>query len=165
MIENYDDDQHLENSSDISENIMERYDSTFHRLAAAERWEQWCEKTNAECKHLGFDAWACECGAGWIPLLDILFHYADEWNRTVPEDDDDRIQIDQVKEKFGGLRFYYTGGSPEFRGMVEMAEMLSSNICERCGDRGERGDIGGGWISTQCRRCVGSKDKKSDGGV
>lgn len=166
MQENYDDDQHLEDLYDASEGIMQRYNTAFRKLAAVERWEKWCETTNAECKHLGFDAWACECGPGWIPLLDILFHYADEWNRTVPEGDDDRIQINQVKEKFGGLRFYYTGGSPEFRGMVEMAEMLSSNICERCGDRAESQDIGGGWIATQCDRCRDSRnDKKSDGGA
>jgi hypothetical protein len=162
MLDNYDDDQHLEDSSDSSDGIMERYDTTFRQLAAYERWEKWCEKINSECKHLGFDALACECGPGWIPLLDILFNYADEWNRIAPDgEEDERIVINQVKEKFGSLRFYHTGGSPEFRGMVTMAEILSSSICERCGDRGEQNEKG--WITTECRRCRASvKDKKLD---
>ena len=119
MEENYDDDQHLHpNPSE---------------------WAKWCDGINRSCTHLGFDPWECQCGEGWIPLLDILFQYADEWNRSISEDEtpngDEQIRIDCVKEKFGGLRFYYTGGSPEFRGMVEMAEMLSSVICETCGDQ------------------------------
>ena len=162
MQENYDDDQHLEDSSDSLDGIMEGFNSTFRQLVAAERWEKWCENINSECKHLGFDVCACECGPGWIPLLEILFTYADEWNRTTPDGEgDEQIIINQVKEKFGSLRFYHIGGSPEFRGMVTMAEMLSSSMCERCGDRGEQNKSG--WITTECRRCRGSrKGKKSD---
>jgi hypothetical protein len=164
MQENYDDDQHIEDSSDASEGIMQRYNNTFRQLAASERWEKWCENMNSECTHLGFDAWACECGPGWIPLLEILFIYADEWNRTTPDgEENEKINITQVKEKFGSLRFYYTGGSDEFRGMVTMAEMLSSFMCERCGDRGDQMVSKHGWITTECHGCRGSrKDKKSD---
>jgi hypothetical protein len=42
----------------------------------------------------------------------------------------------QVKEKFGGLRFYYTGGDDKIRGMVFMAESMSYKICEVTGNRG-----------------------------
>jgi hypothetical protein len=34
------------------------------------------------------------------------------------------VQIDQVKEKFGTLRFYYSGGDAEVDGMVKFAEYL-----------------------------------------
>jgi hypothetical protein len=129
MDENYDDDQHMEV---IRNRIFSRYDKTMRRLAEVERneseWAMWCNGINKTYTHLGFDAWLCECGAEWIPILEVLFSYADEWNKTVPEYTDDRIRIDQVKEKYGGLRFYYSGGSPEFRGMVEMGEILSRVI-------------------------------------
>lgn len=129
MDENYDDDQHMEV---IRNRIFSRYDKTMRRLAEVERneseWAMWCNSINKTHTHLGFDPWLCECGAEWIPILEVLFSYADEWNKTVPEYTDDRIRIDQVKEKYGGLRFYYSGGSPEFRGMVEMGEILSRFI-------------------------------------
>lgn len=34
------------------------------------------------------------------------------------------VQIDQVKEKFGTLRFYYSGGDAQVDGMVKFAEYL-----------------------------------------
>jgi hypothetical protein len=55
---------------------------------------------------------------------------------------------DQVKEKFGGLRFYYHGGDEHISGMVRMAESWASVTCETCGDRGTIRH--GGWIRTLC---------------
>lgn len=60
------------------------------------------------------------------------------------------INIVQIKEKFGGLRFYYDGGDAEISGMVSMAETWASHSCETCGDRGEQRS--GGWIRTLCDR-------------
>jgi hypothetical protein len=54
----------------------------------------------------------------------------------------------QVKEKFGGLRFYYDGGDAEISGMVRMAESWADHTCEKCGNKGERRS--GGWIRTLC---------------
>ena len=59
-----------------------------------------------------------------------------------------QVTLDQVKEKFGTLRFYYTGGDEYISGMVTMAEAMSGVTCEECGDPGER--RGGGWIYTAC---------------
>ena len=59
-----------------------------------------------------------------------------------------QVTLDQVKEKFGTLRFYYTGGDEYISGMVTMAEAMSGVTCEDCGDPGER--RGGGWIYTAC---------------
>jgi hypothetical protein len=58
------------------------------------------------------------------------------------------IHVEQIKEKFGGLRFYYQGGDDQISGMVRMAELWAGRSCERCGDRGERRS--GGWIRTLC---------------
>lgn len=59
-----------------------------------------------------------------------------------------QVVVDQVKEKFGTLRFYYTGGDDQIRGMVSMAESMSGVTCEECGAPGTTN--GRGWISTLC---------------
>ncbi len=60
----------------------------------------------------------------------------------------DWIVVDQIKEKFGGLRFYYHGGDNHIDGLVTMAESWASHTCETCGNMGKRRD--GGWIRTLC---------------
>ena len=67
--------------------------------------------------------------------------------RTVP-DSIPQVTLDQVKEKFGTLRFYYSGGDDEISGMVRMAESMSGVTCETCGNPGQQ--RGGGWIHTLC---------------
>ena len=59
-----------------------------------------------------------------------------------------QVVVAQIKEKFGGLRFYYDGGDDEISGMVRMAEVWASHTCDQCGDLGERRQ--GGWIRTLC---------------
>lgn len=60
----------------------------------------------------------------------------------------DWIRVEQIKEKFGGLRFYFQGGDSHIDGMVTMAEVWAGRTCEKCGNVGER--RGGGWIRTLC---------------
>lgn len=70
--------------------------------------------------------------------------------RTVPESIP-QVTLDQVKEKFGTLRFYYSGGDDYISGMVSLAESLTGVTCESCGNVGER--RGGGWVHTYCEPC------------
>lgn len=58
------------------------------------------------------------------------------------------IHIEQIKEKFGGLRFYYDGGDERISGMEAMAESWAAHTCETCGNKGERRS--GGWVRTLC---------------
>ena len=67
--------------------------------------------------------------------------------RTVP-DSIPQVTLDQVKEKFGTLRFYYSGGDDYISGLVSMAESISGITCETCGKPGT--STGGGWIKTAC---------------
>jgi len=60
-----------------------------------------------------------------------------------------QVTLDQVKEKFGTLRFYYSGGDDYIRGLVSMAESMSGVTCEECGKPGT--STGGGWIKTVCK--------------
>lgn len=102
--------------------------------------------------------WGFECGDGWFNILNQLMgniqHHIDWKNRNgevVPQ-----VTLDQVKEKFGTLRFYYTGGDDYIRGMVTMAEAMSGTTCEGCGNSGER--RGGGWVRTICNTCEEKRD-------
>lgn len=89
-------------------------------------------------------------GPGWWPILESLCgqiqHHLDWKNKqseVVPQ-----VTVAQIKEKFGGLRFYYDGGDDAIDGMLRMAESWAAHSCETCGAPGERRD--GGWIRTLC---------------
>ncbi len=56
----------------------------------------------------------------------------------------------QIKEKFGGLRVYTSGGNTRLDACTDFAESMSYRICEVCGSPGKpRND---GWIKTLCNR-------------
>ena len=68
--------------------------------------------------------------------------------RVVPELIEQVVAV-QVKEKFGGLRFYIVGGDDYIRGLIDFAEAMSYDICEVCGEKGHlRNDKP--WIRTLC---------------
>jgi len=62
-----------------------------------------------------------------------------------------RPRASQVKEKFGGLRFYMTTSTDEMDNLISEAEALSYKTCEDCGQPGKPNDDG--WISTLCEKC------------
>jgi hypothetical protein len=70
------------------------------------------------------------------------------WNHPIPEHCE-QVVAEQVKEKFGGLRFYYSGGDDVVNGMVNLAESWASHTCESCGDPGTNKSIRG-WLTTLC---------------
>jgi hypothetical protein len=91
-------------------------------------------------------------GAGWYPILETLCANIQshiDW-RVKQGKDIAQVEVDQIKEKFGGLRFYYSGGDDEISGMVRMAEAWADIACEECGAAGKRRS--GGWIRTLCDR-------------
>lgn len=74
-----------------------------------------------------------ECGDGWFDILDALCERAQFLidHNPIPQ-----MVARQVKEKMGTLRFYISGGNDEIRGMISMAEAMSSRVCELCGRPG-----------------------------
>jgi hypothetical protein len=58
----------------------------------------------------------------------------------------------QVKEKFGGLRFYVTGTSDKNWALIRNAEQKSYGICESTGSEVEVGTWNNGWVQTLCRK-------------
>ena len=109
------------------------------------------------------------CGDGWYDIIDSLCAQIQghvDWKRKITpfsELTDEEFEHEhqvfavQVKEKFGGLRFYVSNCDDYVRGAVAVAESLSFRVCESCGDRGIR--RGGGWIRTLCDSCYSQKGK------
>lgn len=60
----------------------------------------------------------------------------------------------QVKEKFGGLRFYVTGGTDAHDIMIQFAEDMSYRVCEDCGTTKDAKLRRGGWHRTLCSSCA-----------
>ena len=97
-------------------------------------------------------------GKGWYRIIELLFAHIQshiDWNNARAERHPDlhyepieQVVVEQIKEKFGGLRFYYRGGNDTIAGMVAMAESFAEHTCETCGAPGTRRS--GGWIRTLC---------------
>ena len=71
-----------------------------------------------------------------------------------------QVVVEQVKEKFGTLRFYYRGGDKYIDGLVSMAESMTEFTCEECGAPGK--SRRGGWIRTLCDKHAEEKGYHTD---
>ena len=103
-------------------------------------------------------------GTGWWPIVESLcaeIHSHVKWKNDTrarllkdnPYEHDipnevPQVVVRQIKEKFGGLRFYYDGGDNTVYGMVRMAEAWAAKTCEQCGKPGSIRR--GGWQQTLC---------------
>ena len=103
--------------------------------------------------------WGFSCGDGWFNIIDRLCAniqgHIDWKNRT--EEVVPQVVVKQVKEKFGTLRFYISGGDEYIHGLVAMAESMSAVTCESCGASGKLYGAGEkgitGWMHTHCEPC------------
>jgi len=85
---------------------------------------------------------AIECvGKGWSGLINELYDFKPEYTKVV-----------QVKEKFGGLRFYTDGTTEAFMNLIDDCEKRSYIICEECGKEGKIRE-NRAWILTLCDEC------------
>lgn len=110
---------------------------------------------------------SAECGDGWLLLIDTLIGALQElgWDG----------HIDQIKEKFGGLRFYISSANLRFDFIssdgylsmggdcgndnifkaIELAEAESFRVCENCGSVKDVvcKTTPTGWLKTYCGEC------------
>jgi hypothetical protein len=105
-----------------------------------------------EDQHMpSFYLFGFETGTGWFPLLYRLCKQLSDIQQSTGS----IIQIRQVKEKFGTLRFYCDG--PEsIESFIDQAEDESGRICEICGRPGQLS--GKGWLRTLCSDHLEKKD-------
>jgi RNA polymerase-binding transcription factor DksA len=117
--------------------------------------------------------WGIDTGDGWYDLIENLCKNIEEIKEEFPNID---IIATQVKEKFGGLRFYYRTEiknnidrdnlNDEYKEMedkldkaVEKAEQKSYKTCEVCGSTKNVSQTKG-WISTLCDKCMDKRRRK-----
>ena len=122
---------------DLEKSIIEKYPSLFANVG---------QKGSPMCFGL-------EVGDGWAGIISTMCWILNQ------RDTDKKFRFDQVKEKFGLLRAYHSGGSEYMAGVVRMAEDMSGRTCEVCGQPGEQRK--GGWIKTLCDRCHGGEGQVS----
>ena len=95
-----------------------------------------------------------ECDDGWRLLITELHS---NLRRLSPD-----YTLSQVKEKFGGLRYYASPGDVDeqtaaaFYDLIREAEAKSFEVCERCGQAGRLSSRAqqGGWYKTLCPACA-----------
>jgi hypothetical protein len=96
--------------------------------------------------------------------------YTIEWNENVNDPDFEwtafvkreerevpklieQVVATQIKEKFGTLRFYYSGGDEYIRGLDAMAASMTSRTCEECGSPGtSRSTKKQRWVRVLCEK-------------
>lgn len=104
-----------------------------------------------------FPMFGFECGEGWYAnlaqLLGHIDHYFTHKYKGVPEG----FQIVQIKEKFGGLRFYVDGGDDVIHELISFTENLCDRTCEFCGSN-QNIMRSKGWIVTACQNCTETRD-------
>ncbi len=131
-------------------------------------------------KYNGFLDTSLDVGDGWLPLIDKLvsmiknvldtkIKYNEVWleKKTITEIEYtknkaliDNFKIVQIKEKFGGLRFYVDGANEQINAWIQFAEVMSYDMCEECGSNKNIGRTKG-WVRTICGDCsvkIGKQD-------
>jgi len=144
-------------SPDLDNNLCSKYPELFRDRNGSPRHTAMC--------------WGFDCGNGWYSLIESICEYLmSDVNRLR-----DRIESDfytaeakeiikqelvyatinipvvvQVKEKFGGLRFYTHGASEDQSQYIHFAENLSYRICEECGAMKDVMTYNIGWAKSLC---------------
>lgn len=131
--------------------MQRRYDEYLCKIAPNLLGDRHADmRTTAMC-------WGFDCGDGWYQLLkeaciklEALIvkervAHPEGWNYGY-------FRASQIKEKYGTLRFYLSGGTPEMYKITDEAERKSRETCERCGKPGKlRGDY---WVYMACDKHV-----------
>lgn len=111
------------------------------------------DTTIDECPNLYKHCKGIECGPGWFDLIDTLSRKLEKIIIKIEDlEDHEKPYASQVKEKFGGLRFYMSLENKEISQLIEEAEIKSKEICEICGKKGEMRKKYG-WYSCLCDKC------------
>jgi len=140
-------------NKNLQQQLFQKYPKIFSRRTLS-------KKETAMC-------YGIACGDGWYQLIDCLCEKINETIRTKNiayenylsrQDEDDSeeevtrswgyekhpdVKADQVKSKFGCLRFYLHSYnvSSEIKGAISMAEKMSLYICEHTGQQKEKHKI------------------------
>lgn len=93
-----------------------------------------------------------ECGDGWRNLVDTAI---DQIRST-----DHKIQITEVKEKFGDLSLHYRPRNEMADHIVSLSCEIASQTCELCGSADARKQPVRHLLKTLCAKCVSIEKKQ-----
>lgn len=97
-----------------------------------------------------------ECGDGWFQILLDLSSKIEPELRAMLDDGtpiEDLPRVVQVKEKFGGLRFYMNQHSEKWLKWIREAEAAARTSCECCGAQAFM-HRRGGYLQILCPECA-----------
>lgn len=121
-----------------------------------EKYPKIFEKRYADMKETAM-CWGFECDDGWFRIIDKLCGCIQNYlDLNAERNEISQVVAGQVKEKYGELRFYVTGGDRLTDGMIWLAQYMSEFTCQSCGSDGTLHSIGGsnrGWLATLCSKC------------
>ncbi len=94
-------------------------------------------------------AFGFDCNNGWF---DLIWSLCEDLEILVKKENIKNFEVVQVKEKFGGLRFYVDYGTDAIHKRIQLAETISYTVCEGCGKPGslDRSKL---WVKTLCEKC------------
>ncbi len=143
---------------ELDQHIREKYPLIFSQPCEMSIGDGWFDIIDMLCANI----------QNRIDNVERQRKYAIEWNEDVNDPDYvwdkfgqreerevpelvDQVVATQIKEKFGTLRFYYSGGDEYIRGLESMAESMSARICEDCGSPGvARSTKKQRWVRVLC---------------
>lgn len=107
-----------------------------------------------------YELFGIECWDGWKKLYQPIIDYLKEYNKD--KEEKDRIEIHQIKEKFGSIRIYLSSYTDELRQMIDDAEEQSYYTCEICGKYITKPIVEHHWIYPMCRKCFEDMKEKEE---
>jgi hypothetical protein len=102
-------------------------------------------------------AWAItlfgiECQDGWFGIIWELCERIEPMIAAMPEEKQNDFVVHQIKEKFGGLRFYQAKvPTEEMKRAIDEAQSKCERTCEVCSEPGECVAINH-WWQTLCSK-------------
>lgn len=114
-----------------------------------ERWRTLQNKHKSLHFGSGLMATGCECGDGWMPILEDLLAEIDKELRTTKLTE---LTVLQIKEKFGNLVVDVNNGNDAIDALIRTASQKAAITCEGCGKPGKKMEING-WHKTLCSGC------------
>lgn len=87
----------------------------------------------------------------WTDLIDNLCKEIQDYCDL---HDDFQVRCVQVKEKFGGLRFYVEESDSGIDEIIRKYEKQSIKMCQQCGCTDKEVFVVGSWIKYWCQPCI-----------
>lgn len=89
----------------------------------------------------------CECGEGWYNLI------YEACTKIMETNPDPELRFLQIKEKFGRLVIYPSGGDAKIASILNEISLKSAVTCEDCGSKGKLRSKNT-WLRTLCVPCM-----------